>query len=120
MTTTEKIKQYIDKWLKPLGLLWWKIDIIYLDDPKELSEKEFFCDGNITLGRAYVNWQYGSATVYFNVPGFEGLNDEDIEMAVVHELVHILVNEMREEEMHHEERVVTGLTKAFIWTKEGV
>jgi predicted metallopeptidase len=37
-----------------------------------------------------------------------------------HELCHILVNEMREGDISHEERVVTGLTKAFLWTAADV
>jgi len=43
------------------------------------------------------------------------MDGDEIERAVVHELCHILVNEMREDEIHHEERVVTGLQKAFMW-----
>jgi hypothetical protein len=113
----EKIDHYVNKWLKPLGLLWWTVGIIYLDDPKELIEKDFYRDEDYVLGRTYADWKYGRATVYFNVPAFEGLSDEDVEMAVVHEFIHILVNEAREGEIHHEERVVTNLTKAFIWVR---
>lgn len=119
-TPIQKIRFYIDKWLKPLGLLWWKVDIAFIDDPKELNQKEFYRDDDIVLARTFADWRYGTATIYFNVPAFEELSQTDIEMAVVHELVHILVNEMREGELHHEERVVTGLTKAFLWTIEGV
>lgn len=120
MQTKQKIQTYVTKWLKPLGLLWWDVNVVYLDKPKELNDKEFFSDSGMILGKTHVNWQYGLATVYFNVPAFDEMKDEDIEEVVVHELVHILVNEMREPDMHHEERVVTGLTKAFLWTKEGL
>jgi len=120
MTPKDKLRQYIDKWLKPLGLLWWKITIVYLDDPKELAQKEFYRDDETVLARTYSDWRYGTATIYFNMPAFDGMDDAEVENTVVHELAHILVNEMREGEMHHEERVVTGLTKAFLWTREGM
>lgn len=106
--------------MKPLGLLWWHIDISYIDDAKELARLEYLVGDKIVLGRTYVDWRYGTATIYFNLPGFVGLDDEEVELAVLHELVHILVNEMREGERHHEERVVTGLTKAFLWVREEV
>ena len=38
----------------------------------------------------------------------------DINYMVVHELLHVLVNEMREEGIDHEERVVTHLAKAAL------
>lgn len=119
MAIKDKLNQYIDKWLKSLGLLWWKITIVYLDDAKELVQQEFYRGDETVLARTYADWRYGTGTIYFNITALDGMEDTEIENTVVHELAHILVNEMREGELHHEERVVTGLTKAFLWTREG-
>jgi len=109
------IRKCLNKWITPLGLAWWKIDVYYHVDKKHI--KKVFGSSRT---RAQVNsdWRYGDATVHFNLPAFTNLSDGEIEMVVLHELVHVLVCEMREGEMHHEERVVTGLTKAFMWTRE--
>ena len=112
----ELVKGYVDKWLQPLGLLWWKVEIIYYDDPMEIARRFVEGDG-ISRGTCNADWRYGTATVRLNLPALAEHSDNDIEMIVVHELVHILVNEMREEGIDHEERVVTGLTKAFLWTR---
>jgi len=115
----KKIKKYLKKWITPLGLGWWKIDIFYIDDPATILNEFKTGDGEgIVRATVKPQWEYGVASINFNLPAFNNLDDDEIERVVIHELVHILVNEMRESEMHHEERVVTGLTKAFMWTRE--
>ena len=111
------IEKYLHKWLSPLGLLWWEITITYYDDPKEILQK-FKNPGGENIVPATVNsdWKYGTAFISINLPAFKGMKNRQVERIIVHELVHILVNEMREEGIEHEERVVTGLSKAFMWT----
>lgn len=115
--TKERIKAAFDKWLKPLGLLWWDIEVTYHTDPEEIVRT--FRDpgqGGVVAARTITRWQYGSAYIDINVTAFTDLTDKDIERIVVHECCHVLVNELTEEsEDHHEERVVTNLTKAFMW-----
>ena len=50
----------------------------------------------------------------------ENENDKDLENAFVHECMHILVREMREdtENINHEERVCETLARAFVWVRE--
>lgn len=120
METKEKVEKYLVKWLKPLGLLWWETYALYIDDPRELAEQDYFRDGDTILARTFADWRYGTIKIYFNVPAIKDLEDIALERLVVHELVHALVNEMREEGIDHEERVVSGLTKAFFWTEEGL
>lgn len=62
------------------------------------------------------HWPYRKATINFWFNATTDLDDEDLEEVVVHELCHILVNQMREKGIVHEEAVVTALSKAFIWT----
>jgi hypothetical protein len=103
--------------LTPLGLRWWEINVVWMDEVQEILDTfGAASDGRIVASKVDVNWMYGVAHVYINVPAFKGLKKWKVERIVVHELVHILVNEMREDGLEHEERVVTGLTKAFIWT----
>jgi hypothetical protein len=119
--TKDMIKAAFKKWLKPLGLLWWDVKINLRDDPEEISQHfRDPGDDEVVAAVTYVKWQYASASIDVNVPAFAGLDQNKIERIVVHECCHILVNEMREGEIHHEERVVTQLTKAFFWTEAGV
>ena len=112
------IKRYLDKWLKPLGLLYWQIDVLYYDDAMEIK-RQFKDDAeDITNAQVDSDWRYLRATIKFNLAAMAERTDDDIETTVVHELVHILVCETRTEGIDHEERVVTQLTKAFMWTRE--
>ncbi len=103
--------------MKPLGLLWWTVEVVYFSDPKEIKKVFKRKDGNSVIGRVYADWEYMQATIHINVPVLDRLSKYEIERAVVHELVHILVNEMREPGILHEERVVTQLQKAFMWVE---
>jgi hypothetical protein len=119
--TKDLIKAAFAKWLKPMGLLWWDVKINLYDDPEEIAERfRDPGDDEVVAAVTYVKWQYASASIDINVPAFAGLDQDKIERIVVHECCHILVNEMREGDLHHEERVVTQLTKAFFWTEAAV
>ena len=116
--TRKMVKAALDKWLKPMGLLWWDVTINLYEDPGDVVRvfRDASSDTTVVANTA-VNWIYGTATINFNVPALRGMSQRDIEKVVVHECCHILVGEMREGEAHHEERVVTGLTKAFMWVE---
>ena len=114
-TARKKIRKYIDKWQTSLGLGWWKVDVYYHVDKKHIKK---VLGSNRVRAQVNSDWRYSEATIHFNIPAFIYLEDHEIETVVLHELVHILVCEMREGKMHHEERVVTGLTKAFQWVRE--
>jgi hypothetical protein len=104
------------KWTYRLGLRWWTVTAVWFTDPKEIK-KEFKTDNGWRVQcRAYVKWMYSEASLHVNLPSFKGFSKRYIERVIVHELMHVLVNEMREGELHHEERVVTQLTKAIFWT----
>ena len=48
--------------------------------------------------------------------------DDELEWAFVHELAHVFLNEMRQEDdaAAHEERCASQLADAFIWLRESV
>lgn len=111
-----------------MGLDWWTLKFIWDRDDK--------CDidsaasgGGQCLAHTKVFWQYIRAELTFHLPSVAEENDKHLESAVIHELTHILVNEMRWVDAHtsegddlhhnidHEERVVTTLTQAFEWVR---
>lgn len=119
--TKKMVRLAADKWLKPLGLLWWDVTINLYDDPGDIVRVFRDAGSSMTVvANTEVNWIYGAATINVNIPALRGLTQRQIEEVFVHECVHILVNEMREGEAHHEERVVTGLTKALLWVETTV
>lgn len=110
------LKERFSWWTHNTGLGWWKVDILY-DDDRQAYEGE---NGYETVMRCFADWRYGTAQVYVNVLKAKTLDKQELEMCVVHELMHVFLNEMREGEIKHEERVATTLAKAFLWCRDGV
>jgi predicted metallopeptidase len=108
----------VNKWLSPLGLGWWEVTLHWHSKPKDVL-RWFPTDDrtDVVVAKTYVYWIYGTAALHINLPAFKGMSRWKIEKIVIHELLHILVNEMRVEGIEHEERVVTTLTKAVLWTR---
>lgn len=127
MTTKEyiqirnKAQKFFHEWRLNLGLRWWQVTL--------RTHDERFEDNGDCNGTCRVDWEYLYATIDLYLSNLVGKSDKEIEELVVHELCHILVNEMREfapekmegeelkKAMKHEERVVSCLTNAFLWTK---
>ncbi len=114
-----RVEGFLRKWLKPLGLLWWNIEVEY-DRTADLSVTA--PEGRSVAAKCKVDWQYKQATITFNVPEIGELNDGGLERVVVHELMHIFLNEMRsyDTDSDHEERVASDLASAFLWVRDGV
>ena len=115
----KQIKKLFDKWTYLLGLRWWNVTINYIDDPQEIIRIFRVTDEDVCIAKSYCDWRYATCNIYVNLPQLKQMDDQQVEMTIVHELCHALVNEMREDGIDHEERVVTGLTKAFLWTLGG-
>lgn len=95
----------IRKWVPILGLEAWKIDI-----DLEFRHDYLPC-------RVSALWAYLHAHLQVNVPLLFTLNDEQLEETIVHELVHVVLSELRDdskEEDLHEERTATILARAFM------
>lgn len=120
-TVQDDFDKYIREWIKYLGLEHWEITITQLH-MKEYYQKEGNESYN-TLGRCHVMWPYMRAEVVINLDALSDCSsDEMVKKYAIHELLHIVVNEMRdddEENIDHEERVVTMLTSAFARVQEG-
>ena len=111
-----RIRKAVGKWHDALGLGWWRITYAY-DREGEMADGKDRAARNVA-GTAAVDWRYKYATITFNIPILFEMNDEDLERVIMHEQVHVLVNELREEGIDHEERVVSELTSAFKWVEE--
>jgi len=109
----EKIKEIFEKWSYLLGLRWWEVALTFSKEKSDFNKD----DGSRVLAKTWSDWRYMKATILINYREIKLLDLEEIEKIIVHELCHVLVNEMREGDISHEERVVTTLTKAFLWTK---
>jgi len=104
--------RFLNKWIKVLGLDRCQLTIDFSDEAK-VSE-----DGMHVIAETSASWQYNAALVIFYLANFDKIKPDRLEMAIIHELVHILVNEMRSytasDGVCHEERVVCGLTDAIM------
>lgn len=112
----KRIRKLFGTWIYPLGLSWWRIDIVY-----HRRRKGFFHDHNRqTFARVFADWRYMRAQIDVCVPVAQVLKNDELEKAVVHELAHILVREAGNPKgvTDHEERVCTTLANAFIWTRD--
>lgn len=125
-TQRKRLKTLQDKWVGTLGLRWWHTTFVYSREPLKSEAAE----GRTCLAQTIVDWEYLNATITFDMQAIADESDDDLEMAFVHECMHVFVHEMRmwaglevthekqEEAMKHEERVVTQLTNAVIWSRK--
>lgn len=103
------------KWREKTWLGWWNIDIHFLSN-KAYAKTEGYSKKHARHSAAtcWTNWQYLDATITVNTSVIKNMNDEEIEYCVLHELMHIFLNEMREKGIEHEERCATILARSFI------
>ncbi len=114
--TKEKLQQYFQKWILWLGLRWWRVEIIW---HRKSGKKWRRSEGGTCAARTYADWRYGTIVIHVNLSACQNMDDDELKNLAVHELMHGLINEMREGKLHHEERVVTALTKAVFWVEDG-
>jgi hypothetical protein len=115
----KRIKTLFNKWVSPLGLGSWKIEILFARlGIRENDKDEKWLAYFITECR----WEYQQALIRVSAPDVATLDDRELERDFVHELAHCILNEAKhfsaEDGSEHEERVATQLTNAFIWLRE--
>ena len=69
-------------------------------------------------GECHTDWRYQETHVLLSMNKLRQFRKKTIEKVIVHELMHVFLNEMREEGIEHEERVATNLQKAFLWVRD--
>lgn len=112
-------KKYFHWWCRWLGLNYGEVNILYYDYIEDNIDGEKIINTNCA-GRCHTDWRYQKTTIEISIKRISSMSEREIEECVVHELMHVFLNEMREEEIDHEERVATNLQKAFMWVREGV
>lgn len=101
----ERVMEVFERWRYPLGLNMWRLHMRFnrTDKPAGALAR--------VAGTADPDWRYLEATVDWYLPVLADMDDEELEYVVLHELTHVLLNEMRESAgeggLDHEERVVT-------------
>jgi hypothetical protein len=120
------------EWITRLGVGWDRVELHWKD---EYFSQEIDGHGRDVAAYCAADWRYLHASITFSVAKLaEYFEDgrptehEYVEELIIHEIAHILVNEMREydgsrhsETVGHEERVVTRMARAFQYTfKAGV
>lgn len=102
----KRVHRMVKRWTRTLGLNQWRINCKW--------RRERFKHKR-TIARVEVKWEYQEACIEFSLSKTFNLNDERLEEAVIHELVHVLVAEIADDEaIKHEERVVVTITNAII------
>lgn len=101
-------------WRQETGLGYWKITYKWC--------RESIPDHEEAAGVCKCDWMYQHATIFFNLDQLKDMDDEDAEKIVIHEHMHIFLNETRyfneENGIKHEERVASALTSAFWWVRK--
>lgn len=105
--------KYFKWWTHWLGLRYGEINLELVEFIKSAS-------GPDVEGKCESDWRYQDATITIALHKLREMNKYQIEGLIVHELMHVFLNEMREEGLDHEERVATNLQKAFMWVRDGV
>lgn len=140
MTDSEfnQIRTYVysicKEWIRLTGLSWENITILWSREHfnEEKDGHPYDCVATCTA-----NWRYLDATITFSVPKLLNYfhpdpkrpkslipkDPSEIRYIVIHELMHIHLNELRvsnnsqaETQLSHEERVSTRLARAFAYT----
>lgn len=109
-TERKRIQAVAKKWRDVLAMYEWNVTHRFTDGA-------LIIDGVLNTrasGCANVDWPYRQATLEFNVQATAKLTDAELEECYVHEVMHVYLNEMREGEINHEERVATSLSYALI------
>lgn len=110
----KRIEKLWKKWCDRLGMYGWDVTRTYHDGPY-IQADGLNSDGGVASTSA--RWQYKHGAIAFDVTQTAKLSDERLEYVVVHEIMHIWLNEMRSDGLDHEERVATELAWAFLRTE---
>jgi len=125
----ERLQKLSERWLEPLGLKWWHVTLTY-----ERDSGEYKVDGEPSprsIANCAADWRYLNANITWNMLQVAEQDDEELELAFVHELMHVFLNEFRalhgdgathgverDDWLAHEERIASTLARAFVWVRE--
>ena len=104
------INKYLKWWVANTGLGYHRIVTKFVDHWEGGLDCDALCDSK---------WQYLDHSITFNLAKMQTMTKEEVEITIVHELMHIFLNEMQTDDLDvkHEERVASSLQKAFMGVK---
>lgn len=112
MTKSERrLRPILKKWTTLLGLADWDIAIELTPPLGDIDS------GGIEVAAdCLAHWEYTRAVIRFDEAYTAACPIDHLEGHVVHELMHVMLNEMRDykKNKQHEERTATVLTRAFL------
>lgn len=104
--TVARLSRLVKKWVGQLWLGQW--------DVRTTWEWNGISDRQNAAATCTADWQYMHARIRFDVPYCSTLPPDELEVVVVHELLHAVVNEMQKRGISHEERVVSHLERIVV------
>jgi hypothetical protein len=114
-TQKNRVAALITKWAGMLGLGKWDIEYDYRREHAEEANADTVSE---ILFTASADWSYQNALITAYLPVIAKYPDEQLEKWTVHELCHILTNELRpannNDWLAHAERVCTDLARSFL------
>jgi hypothetical protein len=109
-----RVKKYIDKWFRTLGLGWFSVDMEWS------REKD-----NDTAARTLSSWQYKNATITWFLPLLAQYDDDTVERTVVHEFCHVLLSGLAQNQQNTDESLSSQVNEyttelvanALVWAR---
>lgn len=106
-----RLQKRVPYWISLItALAPWRIHCVYCDTPTDMPQgDEPSTTYDKVIAKVSSDWRYLDAIIHWNMETIKMMDDDELDRVITHELSHIIVNEMREEHIHHEERVCTEL-----------
>lgn len=104
-----EVRRALKHYKQLLNLQHWVVYFGFSDEP----------EGDFVRARTLQRpWQYRQASIEFYPQNMRNDSKEEIWGHVLHELLHVVVGEMKEKDVKHEERVVCTLTDIIMDLEE--
>ena len=114
----KRIRRIFHEWRDRLHLHDWEVQLDYV-------EGEFVSPDGAASGEAvatcHADWRYRHALMTFNTKRTREMDDERLARTIIHEAMHVHLNEMRYYDkggLPHEERTATTLALVVKWAYE--
>lgn len=110
-----RVLERFTRWKDDMGLAGWHLDIAWY---RECANTDAQGSGDTAM-EVSSQWQYRQALFSVYLPKVALEDDDRLDWMVCHEILHVLVAEMRGDRKvnKHEERVCSQLAQSFIWVR---
>lgn len=113
----KRVEKYLDKWHHTLGMGWFRITHEWSRDNNE--------NAKLCVAETSAQWPYKQAVITWYLQQVAETNEDILEMCVVHEFVHVLVDPIwamiekpTNDQCGLNEFAVTNVTSAILWARE--